>query len=623
MADRAGHGAVPLRFPRPTFPAGAAPGRCPIDRRNHHPSRAWKRRGLAIAVACMGAIDLASAALSRPSDRLRALRHLVPNEVLDTSRTFTLLAGALLLVTAWGLARGKRRSFVFALFLCAVSVPVNMLKAFDLEEATVAVAMMFALALASDAFRVGSRAVRWSDLRSGAAWAVAGLLGYAFAGSALVGHLMGRPLSPLTAFRDGGSWLFGAGGAGDVLPLGLQPGMRRIAEWYLSSLPTLGITLLVGLMILALRPASRLRRETLAHDRAAAIVREHGRATVSAFALAPGTDRFFSRTGRAMIAYRHVGDVLLAMGDPMGVPEETSPLLRDFAAFAESHDWTPAFYQATPESLPLYRELGWRVLHIGEEPMLDTTSFTLEGGEVGLARRAMQKAVRAGVEVRFFRAAENRFEPGSSDHALFHQLQEISSQWCEAHAGGEMDLGMGRFSAEQLQQAWLAVAVSAGSGRAEAFLTWEAVPARRGWTLDLMRRRRDAPAGTMELLVVRSVEAAAARGDATLSLALSALVRSPGELPVPEDPAAERAREFLRQRLAGLYDFDGLFRWKRKFAPRFEERYLVYPSAFALPVILLALASAQASGGWGRWLRRALSPRERVLAEATPARSTA
>jgi len=100
-------------------------------------------------------------------------------------------------------------------------------------------------------------------------------------------------------------------------------------------------------------------------------------------------------------------------------------------------------------------------------------------------------------------------------------------------------------------------------------------------------------------------------------------VRSPGELPVPEDPAAERAREFLRQRLAGLYDFDGLFRWKRKFAPRFEERYLVYPSAFALPVVLLALASAQASGGWGRWLRRALSPRDRVLAGATPARSTA
>jgi hypothetical protein len=46
--------------------------------------------------------------------------------------------------------------------------------------------------------------VRWSDLRSGAAWAVIALLAYAFAGSALVGQLMGRPLSPLTAFLEGG-----------------------------------------------------------------------------------------------------------------------------------------------------------------------------------------------------------------------------------------------------------------------------------------------------------------------------------------------------------------------------------------------------------------------------------
>jgi lysylphosphatidylglycerol synthetase-like protein (DUF2156 family) len=580
---------------------------------------------LAIAVAVMGLIDLASAALSHPSDRLRALYHLVPSEVLDTSRTFTLLAGALLLVTAWGLARGKRRSFVFALFLCAVSVPVNMLKAFDLEEATVAVAMMFVLALSSDAFRVGSRALRWSDLRSGATWAVIALLAYAFAGSALVGQLTGRPLSPLTAFRQGGSWMFGSGGPGHVLPHGLSLGPRRIAEWYLRSLPTLGITLMVGLMILALRPASRRLRETLAHERAEAIVREHGCATVSAFALGPGTDWFFSRTGRAMIAYRHVADVLLAMGDPMGAPEELAPLLRDFAAFAESHDWIPAFYQATPQRLPLYQELGWRAVHIGEEPILEAGSFTLKGGALAEVRRALHKADRAGLEVRFFHPRERRFEPGVADHALFLQLHDVSEQWCEAHPGGEMDLGMGRFSAERLQQAWLAVAVRTDTGRAEAFMTWEAVPARHGWTLDLMRRRSAAPPGTMELLVVRSVEAAAARGDAMLSLALSALVRVPGEHPVQEDSGAERAREFLRQRLAGFYDFDGLFRWKRKFAPRFEERYLIHPSAFALPGILLALARTQSSGGWGHWLQRALSGRGTRVGppRPAPARSTA
>src|ERR1043165_275281 len=91
---------------------------------------------LALAVAAMGIVDLLSALLSHPPERVRAPRHLVPTDVLDTSRTFTLLAGALLLLTANGLRRGKRRAFVTALFLCALSVPVNLLKAGHVERGT-------------------------------------------------------------------------------------------------------------------------------------------------------------------------------------------------------------------------------------------------------------------------------------------------------------------------------------------------------------------------------------------------------------------------------------------------------------------------------------------------------
>src|SRR5215831_8327485 len=118
-----------------------------------------RRLSLSFAVALMGVVDLLSALLSHPPERLVALQHLVPTEVLDSSRTFTLLAGSLLLVTAWGLRRGKRRAFVAALFLCALSVPVNLFKAFDVEEATVASALMFALGVSSEAFRVRSREV--------------------------------------------------------------------------------------------------------------------------------------------------------------------------------------------------------------------------------------------------------------------------------------------------------------------------------------------------------------------------------------------------------------------------------------------------------------------------------
>src|SRR6059036_1987483 len=181
-------------------------------------SHRWTRHALALAVAAMGAIDLWSALLSHPPERLLALRRLVPTEVLDTSRTFTLLAGWLLLVTAWGLRRGKRRAFVLAMFLCALSVPVNLLKAFDFEEATVATALMFALGVSGDAFRVKSRSWSLGALRSGAMWGALALLVYALVGSWVLEHALGINPSLRRAFADAGYRMFGIGDPVQLAP---------------------------------------------------------------------------------------------------------------------------------------------------------------------------------------------------------------------------------------------------------------------------------------------------------------------------------------------------------------------------------------------------------------------
>src|SRR5262249_28315191 len=170
-----------------------------------------RRIALSLAVAVMGVIDLLSALLSHPPERLVALERIVPTEVLDSSRTFTLLAGSLLLVTAWGLRRGKRRAFVTALFLAAVSVPVNLFKAVDLEEATVASLLMFALGVSSEAFRVRSREMSFAMLRSRAIWAVAGLLAYVAIGSWALEYPAGMAHSFAGAFADAVSRLFGVG----------------------------------------------------------------------------------------------------------------------------------------------------------------------------------------------------------------------------------------------------------------------------------------------------------------------------------------------------------------------------------------------------------------------------
>ena len=559
------------------------------------------RLPLALAVAAMGVVDLWSALLSHPPARIRALRHLVPTNVLDTSRTFTLLAGALLLLTANGLRRGKRRAFVAALILCALSVPVNLLKAGDVEEATTATVLMFLLGLNAQAFVVKSRQWSWRTLRGPALATVLGIAVYALAGCWLLEWIYGtREASFSHAVQEALYQLFGVGE-----PALAVSRSQHVVRWYLGSISVLGFTLLVGLVAALLRPARHLGQLRADAQRVRDLLRGHGDSTVSAFALDADVDWFFSGNGRAVIAYRYESDVLLVIGDPIGPPEEMPSLLEAFERFCREHDWTFAFYQARPERLEHYRTRGWRAVHIGEDPILWTDRFSLEGSQLGTVRRAVRKLERVGLEVRHFRRDGTVFS-NAPDHArLLEALRQISAAWLRDREGGEKGFCMGRFDPTQLDDVWLAVAWFPITGRVEGFCTWTPVSARHGWALDLMRRRRDAPTGVMELLVTRSVEQARARGDALLSLSLSALVRVDASTGEPDgSPATDPARAFLIERLTRFYDFQGLFRWKRKFAPVFEDRFLVFADPLALPHIALALVRAQTPGGLLSFVRR-------------------
>ena len=601
---------------------------------------AGRRLLLSLAVAVMGVVDLLSALLSHPPERLVALQHLVPTEVLDSSRTFTLLAGGLLLVTAWGLRRGKRRAFVAALFLCAVSVPVNLLKAIDLEEATVASLLMFLLGVSSEAFQVRSREMSFAMLRSRALVAIAGLLVYVAVGSWAIEYQFGMTGSFASAFADAATRLFGVGDP-RLVPGHLPIPEQRVLTWYLGSLPLLSLTLVVTLALASLRPARHRSRHRAEAAKVERLLREHGASSISWFALGDDVDYFFSRNERAVIAYRCESDVLLAIGDPVGPAEELAPLLSEFAEFCRRHDWSFAFFQARPELLRVYESLGWRALHIGEDPVLWTGRFTLEGGAVSQVRRTMRKAEVAGLTVVQSPAGEDPFEPGAGPADFADALREVSDDWLRGRHGGEKGFCMGRFDPHHMRDVWLLAAWNPSQRRVEAFTTWVPIPARHGWALDLGRRRSDALPGAMDLLVVRAVQSARERGDEMLSLSLSALAMVPDGAPCPpaggrDDAAsrapapaasaapatsasAERSREFLMQHLARFYDFKGLFRWKRRFDPSFEDRYLVYPSPLALPRVALSLIRAQTPAGLRSYLPWNRKNREtRTENEPTP-----
>jgi len=564
----------------------------------------------------MGAIDLWSALLSHPPDRLLAIRRLLPTDVLDTSRTFTLVAGALLLVTASGLWRGKRRAFVAALFLCALSVPVNLLKAFDFEEATVAAALLFVLGISADLFRVKSRELTFRALRSRAFWVVLAFAAYAVFGCWMLEFQFGERASLARASSEALYRVFGIGSPALELPAQLAHHEQRIVEWFVESLAPIGLIVALGLAFAALRPATYRTRHRREVEYVAGLVREYGDNSVAAFALDADADYFFSANRRAVIAYRFESDTLLVIGDPIGPPEEVPPLLQAFAEYCRERDWQFAFFQARPERMADYRRLGWRALHIGEDPILWTDRFTLEGSAVGELRRGVRKLERQGIQARLFVPGENPFDPDLDPDGMLDQMKEISAEWLSQKQGGEKGFCMGRFDPARLDEHLLAVAWNPVNRRVEAFCAFVPVWARRGWVIDLMRRHQDAPTATMEFLVVKTLDRVRARGDAFISLALSALAKVPDADAAPANGAAastvpagapagdDAARTFLMDALARYYDFRGLFRWKKKFNPVFEDRFLVFSDPLALPRVARALLRVQTPAGLMSYFRR-------------------
>ena len=138
----------------------------------------------------------------------------------------------------------------------------------------------------------------------------------------------------------------------------------------------------------------------------------------------------------------------------------------------------------------------------------------------------------------------------------------------------------------------VAVAVDA-AGRVHAFVDWLPVYGRRGWVIDLMRRRDDAMTGIMDFLIGASLTAFKERGYETVSLATAPLA----DLKRGHDASLlQWALGKVYEKSHTYYDFRSLFRYKEKFQPTWESIYLHHRGLVDLPAVAAALTRAYLPG---------------------------
>jgi len=543
---------------------------------------AWGVRLTALLTWLMGAVNLLSAVRPAMMNRLALIRDAIPLEVRVGSRLTTALAGFALFLLAGGLWRRKRTAWLLTGLLLIVSVAAHLLKGLDVDEAGMATGLVLLLILLRKSFYAYSDP---PSLRQGVIVLFSAFgftLAYGVAGFILTGLRSHHPVAFMDALRHTLVMLFTFYDPSPQLATGF--GHYFAISIYVVGTATLGFALFMLIRPVLMRhPATADERK-----RAAEIVATQGRTTTARLALFEDK-RYYFTPGGSVIAYAVRGRGALALGDPIGPPEDTAAAIASFRTLCARNDWQPSFLYIPEESRELYQVAGFATLCIGNEAIIPLASFTLEGSQNKALRNAYNKLVRLGYTTRLYHPP--------LDENLLRELRPISDAWLSSHHGGEKYFFIGWFDNDYICSSPVMV-VSAPDGQIIAFANLISAYQKQEITIDLMRHKHGMENGSMEFLFVSLLQWAKEQGYDTLSLGATTIF---GKGRQPGDPHITRVLYLIAAMVNRIYRFKGLHAFKEKFHPHWEARYLAYPGTATLPLILTTLIRVH-SGDNFQWL---------------------
>jgi phosphatidylglycerol lysyltransferase len=293
---------------------------------------------------------------------------------------------------------------------------------------------------------------------------------------------------------------------------------------------------------------------------AARIVRNQPRANAM-LALLGDKHFIFSPSEESFMMYAKRGRTWVALFDPVGPSSEWRELIGRFVEMVHSFGGRAAFYQITPENLPLYLDAGLSVLKVGEEARVDLKAFELRGSARSDLRYALSRGQREGL----------RLELIGSDGVkpLLPILARISTDWLAQRNVREKGFSVARFEPHFICEQRIALLYH--HSEPVAFASVMTTAAATEAALGLMRHATCAPRYAMEFLFVQLMLQLKDEGFATLDLGMAPLA---GLEVHPLTSLWNRLAYWFERTGEPLYNFRGLRMFKAKFSPDWEPRYL-------------------------------------------------
>ncbi|MEY9889050.1 lysyl-tRNA synthetase class 2 [Catenulispora sp. MAP5-51] len=292
----------------------------------------------------------------------------------------------------------------------------------------------------------------------------------------------------------------------------------------------------------------------------------------------------WSPSGKAAIAYRPVGGVSLASGDPIGDIEAWPGAIEAWLAEAREHAWVPAVMGSSEEGGKVLARFGLDAVELGDEAVVEVEEFTLEGRAMRVVRQAYNRVERAGYTTRIRRHAEI---PSEEMAALVRRADD----WRDGSVERGFSMALGRLGDPADGQCVMVECLD-GDGALRALLSF--VPwGTKGLSLDLMRRERGTENGLVEFMVIDLIKAGPRHGVERVSLNF-AMFRSIFERAgrIGAGPFLRLARVVLSV-FSRWWQLESLYRANMKYRPVWEPRYLCFPKARDLARIAIAAGRAE------------------------------
>lgn len=509
----------------------------------------------ALLLLVMGVINLISVLTPAIHSRLIFLKNFLPVEAIRASNYFVFLAGLFLLVTAAFMLKGLRSAWYFAMILCILSLLGHLTKAIDYEEAGFAALVILILVTSRKEYYIKAnprmRAVGiQTTLLSIAAVLLYGVIGFYFLDKKHFGIDFSWWESIRYTLEN-----FVLIGNQDLVPA------DKFARNFLLSINLSGMLSIAFFVYTLIRPYI-IKQDTDDDDLdwAKLELDKYGNSALDYFKTYG--DKLIYRQEEGFLAYRISGNFAVVLECPVCAVQHRKKMISSFDRYCFENGVKNIYYRVPEEALEDFIALNKKKLLLGQEGVVDLTTFTLAGGNRKSIRNAIKKVSEAGFKSTVYHAPIK--------DGLLQKLKAVSDEWLTDTEREEIVFSQGMFNWEELKLQTI-ITVENAEEKIVAFLNIIPDYADGEATYDLIRKTADAPNGIIDFIMVAMFEHLQVQGYQTVNIGFAPMsgIISAQNLP-------ERSIKFAYEKIKSFSRYKGLRDAKDKFSPVWHNKYLIY-----------------------------------------------